>query len=115
MEEPLVEKVEQAEMNGPARNLEQNYDGEFSSYYGRSQNGKGDLFGEVLERRLGRRGAVKAGLVLGAGAAGASAAGGAQRLAAAPAAAASPSPSSASSWTSPTRSRSRRATSTTAS
>ena len=75
MEEPFVEMTE------PTRNLEENYDGEFSSYYGRSQNGKGELFGDVLERRLSRRGAVKAGMVLGAGAIGAGAVAGAERAA----------------------------------
>ncbi len=48
------------------RNLEENYDGEFSSYYGRSQAGTGEHFGEVLQRRISRRGAITAGLVLGA-------------------------------------------------
>ncbi len=52
------------------RNLEENYDGEFSSYYGRSQAGTGEHFGEVLHRRISRRGAITAGLVLGAVAAG---------------------------------------------
>lgn len=48
------------------RNLEENYDGEFSSYYGRSQAGTGEYFGDVLARRMGRRGAIKAGMVLSA-------------------------------------------------
>lgn len=55
------------------RTLEENYDGEFSAYYGRSQGGTGDYFGDVLSRRVSRRRAIKAGIVLSAGAATASA------------------------------------------
>lgn len=68
------------------RSLEENYDGEFSSYYGRSQDGKGEVFGEVLARRISRRGAIKAGMVLGTVAAGTDALGAATPGAAAPAA-----------------------------
>src|SRR5688572_30055541 len=46
-------------------NLEENYDGEYSAYYGRSQDGKGEFFGAVVSRRSSRREAIKAGLVLG--------------------------------------------------
>jgi secreted PhoX family phosphatase len=73
--------------------LDENYDGEYSSYYGRSQNGKGELFGEVVARRAGRRDAIKAGLVLGAAASGAASgatASGAATAAAAPADQAAP-------------------------
>jgi uncharacterized protein len=59
------------------RSLEENCDGEFSSFYGRSQAGTGEFFGDVLERRASRREAVKAGLVLTAGAAAGVAAAGA--------------------------------------
>ena len=40
------------------RSLEENYDGEFSAYYGRSQGGVGEFFGDVLERRISRRGTI---------------------------------------------------------
>lgn len=52
------------------RSLEENYDGEFSSFFGRSQGGTGDFFGEIVTRRARRRGAIKVGLMLSAAAAG---------------------------------------------
>jgi len=46
------------------RSLEENYDGEFSSFYGRSQAGTGEFFGDLVEKRASRREAIKTGLVL---------------------------------------------------
>jgi secreted PhoX family phosphatase len=52
-----------------SRSLAENYDGEYSAWEGRSQAGTGEVFADVFERRLGRRGAFKAGIVLTAAAA----------------------------------------------
>jgi secreted PhoX family phosphatase len=53
---------DQSELN--RAQLEENYDGEFSSFFGRSQAGTGDFFGDVVERRASRRDAFKSSLLL---------------------------------------------------
>lgn len=50
--------------DNPLRSTDENYDGEFSAYLGRSDGGAGDFFADVVERRATRRGAIKAGLIL---------------------------------------------------